>query len=153
MTIQAKRDRLHRAQIGHYLESEKYTKYHYYLGVPLMVLSGVTNVGVLYQVDFTKIDILMVGLIISTLLVTILSALQTFLNFYQKAELHRSMAVKYGKIKRDIEMLLERDISKNKVDEYLQSIQNEWNNVAEMAPITPSSVRAKVKEILNEDKK
>jgi len=152
MSIEKKRDRLHKAQIGHYIEAEKYTKYHYYLGIPSMVLSGITNIGVLYQIDFNKIDIFMIIVIISTLLVTILSTLQTFLNFYQKAELHKSMAVKYGKIKRDVEMLIDHDIPETKHFEYFQTIQNEWNAVAEMSPITSNSIRKKVKEILNEEK-
>jgi len=141
------KERLHQAQVGHYLQSELYHKWHFKIGIPTIILSVLSTIGVLYQVNFDKLDIISVGIIGSVVLVTIFSSLQTFLDFNQKKELHRVMAVEYGKMKREMELiLLDKELQSNEkvLLQQLEGLKKKWDATAEKAPTLHKKIRVKI---------
>lgn len=142
-------NRLSNAQIGHFKEYEKHNKYHHILSLPILILSIITNFGVFYQFDLTKIDFLMSIFLFSTLSVTLLSGFHTYLKSSDSAQSHKVIAAKYGKLKREIELINNMQLTDIEFNKRLEDVYKEWNATAEIAPVTSMKI---IKEVLEEIK-
>jgi len=95
--------RVRESQFSHYGAARYYGKFHYYIGIPAVILSGIVGTSVFAslgkQADPTYTII--IGLV--SVLITVLSSLQTFLRFSERAEKHRIAGARYGAIRREIE--------------------------------------------------
>lgn len=92
-------------QLAHYGSSDYYGKRKFWLGVPAVVLSaivGTTVFATLQEKPELWIQII-VGL--ASVTAALLTSLQTFLGYSEKAEKHRIAGAKYGALGRELEYL------------------------------------------------
>jgi hypothetical protein len=82
---------------------------------------------------------------------TILAGFQTLVRPSEQAEIHRSKAVKYGVLRREIELFLSSDKSEDKKEEFLEKLKSKWDNIADNSPVTPRSLRIKASKVLSND--
>lgn len=134
--------RLHNAQIGHYKCSEKLYDYANFTG--FLLISTTTTVTALLFFDTSgphQNCWLLLQFFLSVLSAGLASVV-SFVRFAERAELHRSAASRYGKLRRQLEFL---DTYKNSQDvptikDKLKLLRIEWEYVSEDAPLTPKSV-------------
>jgi len=88
---------------GHYLAAESYAWQHRLLGIPVVagstaLASSIFAGGAGQSAAWTM------GVGIGAALVAVLAALQTFLRLAERSEAHRTSAVKYGEVRRQLEI-------------------------------------------------
>ncbi|HEV2451689.1 MAG TPA: SLATT domain-containing protein [Streptosporangiaceae bacterium] len=95
--------RARESQFAHYEAARPLARANYELGVPVVALSAVvaTSVFATFQAAASPVYRITVGLI--TAGIAVLSALQTFLRFDERAEKHRAAGGQYGALRRELE--------------------------------------------------
>src|SRR5215831_3481065 len=127
------RERSKNIQDCHYDTAATLKNYHYRIGIPLVILSAISASHILTEAEvfdlFRSYSKLTASCI--SLLVTILAAMQTFLGFEKRSELHYKAGVKYGAMKRKIEIMADCD------EKNLSELNTAWNALTEESPIIP----------------
>lgn len=139
--------RVNKSQVGHYLVSEKYTKIHYFLGVSLIILTGIVTSSLFIKIEDNWISHFIILISISA---SILATIQTFIMPSEKAEVHRVKAYKYGIIKRKIELYTSLD-SKEDFNIFSKKIREEWDSIASESPVTAKRTRDKISHIISRE--
>jgi len=80
-----------------------------------------------------------------------LSSLYTFLNYGGLAERHRTAAVKYGNLRREVEQLLCFMNNKNDLEATMENIRTRWDSVDFEAPEIPQKIHDKVRRQLSKN--
>lgn len=91
---------------AHYAASVRLRNLHYMLGFPTIILSAVVGTAVFATLEKSVALGLRVGVGCISVAAAILAALQTFLRFAERAELHRQAFAGFDSIVRDIELAL-----------------------------------------------
>lgn len=90
-----------------------------------------------------------------SILVAILSALQTFFRFYEKSEKYKSISAKYGAIRRQLEHLMALDqITEKELERKLEDIRKSMDDLAINSLNIPERVKkAQVKDLNSQARK
>ena len=121
---------------GHYRAALRYSRLNYWFGFPTVILATVVGTSVFATLQ-QKPEFwwqLTVGLM--SIAAAVLSALQSFLGYNDKAEKHRSAGAKYNAIGRELELLLAQDSDWAPLDTIRQRI----DTLAQESPHIPESV-------------
>jgi hypothetical protein len=132
--LQDWRSRVYAAQSAYYLEATRFKRWHYVLGIAVVVLSTIVGSSAFADKPAGEgIPAVMIGLMGS--LAAILAGLQTFLKLAESAALHGVAADWYASIRRDIEQLqaLPPHLRGN-VKETLDAIRHTMNKAGQNAP-------------------
>jgi hypothetical protein len=126
------------ASFAHYTAEARYSKFHYVIGIPAATLAAIVGTSVFASLD-TAVDTrtkIVIGMI--SIIAAILTGVQTFLRYSERAERHRKTAVDYGSIRREIEQVL---VYPNTVStETVAAIRKRLDETAEIAPNVPRSI-------------
>ena len=128
------RNRAYAAQSAHYLMAERFTRWNYLLGIPVVILSSVVGTAIFSNLDGRiKFGNWIIGSV--SILAAILSSLQTFLRLSETATHFGVAADWYSAIRRDAEelMALPRDF-RGDAKSCFDSIRQEMNKVGQKAP-------------------
>lgn len=100
--------RLRLAQFGHYAAAASLRRWTYALGIPVVVLSAAVGTSVFASLSADEGLSIAVRTALASLsvLAAILAGLQTFFGFAERGEKHRSVAARYGVVRREVEALL-----------------------------------------------
>lgn len=145
--------RLNKAQIGHYISSERYARWHNWLGIPLVILTTIVGTSSVVEIWLGNQQNLSLMLAVFSFLSALLASLQTFIRPGEKAENHRSKAARYGTLRRDIERFLISDHDDVEFGNFLNKLQMQWDNIAYDSPVTPRSIRKKITKLISVEKK
>lgn len=143
--------RLTHAQTGHYITSERYITINRLIGIPLVVFSTFVSAFLFFERN-DPIEHFSVLMKVLGILVALLASLQTLMRPTEKAEAHRSCAVKYGNLKRKLEQFSATKTNPDDWKEFSKEIMIEWCGIADNAPTTPQSLRKKVDKIIADQK-
>lgn len=129
--------RLHDAQTGHYVCSEKLYSKANITGYALILSSTIVTAMLFADVD----GFLKLFLVIMSVISAMLSGVVSFARFAEKAEQHRSTASCYGKLRRQLEKLnsTKSKLDNNELDKQLKILRIEWEYTSRNAPLTPLS--------------
>ncbi len=122
---------------GHYRAALRFSRLNYWFGFPTVILATVVGTSVFATLQ-TKPDFwwqVIVG--VMSIAAAILSALQSFLGYSDKAEKHRAAGSKYNALGRELELWLslpQEDAEK------LDSIRKRIDSLAQESPHIPASV-------------
>jgi hypothetical protein len=107
--LQQWHDRAHAREITNFGAANSYRTRHMCLGGALVALSALmaTAAGKSMTASASAVVKIVADLVVVA--IPVLAGLQTFLRFGEQAEKHRTIAAKYGSIKREIEELLALD--------------------------------------------
>jgi hypothetical protein len=107
---------------------------HFLIGIPLVVISATVSTAVFATLK-TSPDTeakLVVGLF--SLIATVLAGLQTFLRLSERAERHKQAGVRYGGLRRQMELeIVTTPISRD----FLVLFQEEWTRLDKESPTVP----------------
>ena len=141
---QAKQYRIDSTYTGraHYKAGDLSIKYNNRLGIPVIFTTAIVGTSIFATINESpqvKLRIL-AGIII--FLATILSTLQTFFKFSEKAEKHRIAGAKYGSIRREIDLFLikyseEKDDDRKNALSELELIAKQLSTLASESPRIP----------------
>ena len=131
----------HRA---HYEAAKYYERLHLWIGVPTVVMSaalGTTVFTSLQHADDAWIKTLMAVLSVSMIALT---SLQTFFKHSERAERHKTAAVQYGEVRRELEQKLQFA----SVDEAVtKMIREKWDAADRQAPVLPPGLYERVQAL------
>lgn len=143
--------RVHRVQIAHYETGRYYERLHFWIGTPAIILSTVVGTAVFASLS-EQIDsgnLLWTKLLFGFLSVfsTVLISLQTFLNYSDKAEKHKSSGAKHAHLKHKIELLaLIPPKDDNELKEKLEEIEDEWDAIRKESLNFPIRIWKKIEK-------
>jgi Protein of unknown function (DUF4231) len=143
------RQRTRTYQKAHYDAAEQLHRRNYQLGVPVVVLSAIvaTSVFATISQDPGIWSHIAVGIV--SIAVAVLSALQTFFRFAERAEQHRAAAIRYGIINRELERLRTFAPSNQEgAQSVVMQIEQKLNDLAEHTPAIPLVLLARTRDAL-----
>ena len=123
----------------HFLASHRYAKLNHLIGVPTILLTTVVGTSVFASLatDSRSAAVtVVVGLV--SIMAAILSSLQTFLGFSERADRHRDAGVKYGTIGRKMELLLNENTMPDGTDSIV--LKKELDDFAVASPKIPLDI-------------
>jgi len=132
--------RIRRAQQAHYESATRFARLNYWLGVPAIALSAVVGTSVFAALGKETAISIKIAIGVASVTAAILMALQTFLNYPQRAEKHRSVATRYGTMRREIEKKLSFPLPKRELEAYIETLQAQWNKCNEDCPTVPKRI-------------
>jgi len=123
---------------GHSKAAAHYSRMHRWLGIPVIILTavvGTTAFATLESATSLLIQILVGMLSVSA---SVLAGVQTFLNFAERSDRHRAAALKYGALRRQIEVALATGPGENTtLRDFTEAFRGEWDTADKEAPVLP----------------
>ena len=134
-----------RSQRMHYVSAEYYTKLNMYFGVPVATLTMIIGASVFLTIESEVALNWKIAAGLLSILAGVLSGLQTFMGFSEKAAKHNSAASGYGAIKRKLEELIIL-IKDDSIDhsKFLSNIREHIDNMAKISPQPPKFIHRKI---------
>jgi len=143
------RQRARTYQKAHYDAAERLHRRNYQIGVPVMALSAIVGTSVFATIssDLAVWSRVVVGIV--SIAVAVLSALQTFFRFAERAEKHREAAIRYGVINRELERLRTFPPSgQEDARSILVQVEQKLNELAQNTPAIPLVLLAAIRDQL-----
>ena len=91
---------------SHYRESKRLARLHYWLGIPAVVLSAIVGTTVFAALQRSVGQGVQITVGAISVLTAIVTSIQTFTRFSERAESHRTASAGYDMLLRDIELLV-----------------------------------------------
>ncbi len=122
---------------GHYRAALRFSRLNYWFGFPSVVLATIVGTSVFATLQAKPEFWWQVLVGVMSIAAAILSALQSFLGYSDKAEKHRAAGAKYNAIGRELELWLslpQEDLQR------LDAIRQRIDSLAQESPHIPESV-------------
>jgi hypothetical protein len=143
--------RLREMQMSHYDSAKPLAALNNKLGIPVVILTTFVGTAVFATLE-KEVDgrlKILIGLI--SVSAAVLSSIQTFLRFSEKAEKHRSTAAKAGSLRREIEQYISQGNVNNLPSEKIDGLRASIDKLAEDAPNIPHKIWQKVSKYLESE--
>jgi hypothetical protein len=138
-------ERVRRAQIAHYASATRSERRHYWLGLPVVILTTLIGTSAFASIQSPATLEMKIAVGIASVAAAILAAVQTFLRYSERAEAHRIAAVKFGGLKKEIEyMLTFFPTEALKTQSFAEDILKRWNELNEKSPTADPVLFARV---------
>ena len=145
--------RVRESQRIHYECGTRCSHLGFKLGIPAIVFSTLVGTAVFASLNAPDLPIwvkLATGTV--SILAAVLTSLQTFLGYPEKADRHRVAGAEYGALRRELEMLKTLPpASEQEIRERLHDIKVRMDKIAKDAPEVPSKMKDKIDHELNSD--
>lgn len=126
-------------QHGHYVAALDFNRRHWFIGGLTVVLAAAVGTSV-FATLAKRADLLVLTGALSVV-VTLVSALQTFLSYGERADKHRVAGARYGVVGRELELLLARpQFDSNS----LARVKEKLDVLAQECPHIPDAVNKKI---------
>lgn len=147
--------RAHTRENSHYKASNYYEKLNYLIGIPATVLSTFagTSVFVTLSAEVATVFKVIVGCV--SVLVAILTGLQTFLSFAEKSKSQLNAGKKWGSLRLDIEnfLLYNRTCSEEFRKQRMKELTEQLKKLPEETPQIPQKIFDHEKKAIEEGAK
>jgi hypothetical protein len=123
---------------AHYDAAKHFARKHYWLGIPAIILAAVVGTSVFASLEKEVNSTVKIIVASCSILSAVLTGLQTFLNYNQRSEKHRTTASQYSSVKREIEQLLtlsEQQLEQN--DKIITTLREKIDSIGRDAPSLP----------------
>jgi len=125
--------RCYAAQSAHYASADRCRRLNYIIGVPAIVFASVVGTTIFAGLERDSPRALAVASI--SILAAVLTGLQTFLRFSERAAQHAKAADWYSAIRRDIEQTLHLPVEfRGAAKDCLDKVRKEMNRLGQDAP-------------------
>lgn len=136
--------RARESQMAHYEMANILARRGQWIGVPVILITGIVGTSVFASVATETISVeakVVVGLL--SVMAAVLSSLQTFFKFSERAEKHRLFAARFGSVRRELETVFAEGSAETE-PRYVNVLREKLDRLAEEAPHVPAHVFLKV---------
>jgi len=126
--------RARESQFAHYSAHDRLLRRHYWIGIPATALATIVGTSVFASLGKDVNDWARIAAGLVSVVTAVLTALQTFWRFPERAELHRRAATAYAAVRRDIELRLTFPDRVN--FDGIEAVRKELDRIAFEAPST-----------------
>jgi len=123
-------------QHEHYLAALRFSRLHYWVGIPLILLSAVVGRSVLARPQQKRNASGRIAIGMLSVSATVLAALQTFLSYNERAEKHRMAGARYAALGWQLALMLAQDSECSGLDD----IGKQLDALAQESPSIPVAV-------------
>ncbi|MDT7827667.1 SLATT domain-containing protein [Pricia sp. S334] len=117
--------KIHQLEYAHCYQSIFWANFEKWIGIGAFVISTIVAFSYRFpQIDIPWIQDILLPFIL--LIVAILTGLQTFLKPSEKAENHKRIGFNYEKLRHSIELILNTQMTDEKLNREIEIIKNEW---------------------------
>lgn len=125
---------------GHWEAAKRFERRSRYLGVPVAVLTAVVGTSLFASLDSSSNTIKIVAGTVS-MIAAVFAAVQTFLNYQERAEQHKRAGVAYGDLRRKVDTALAvPPESDDGLRDLLRKVTDAWSKADEVAPAIPPKI-------------
>ena len=125
--------RVYAAQSAHYAAADRFRFLNYLIGIPAIAFSSIVGTAIFIGLQENEPKTFAVASI--SIVAAVLSGLQTFLRFPERASQHATAADWYSAIRRDLEQTLHLPVqARGDSKACLDRIRKDMNRVAQDAP-------------------
>lgn len=125
-------------QRAHYLSAGRLGRQKYWLGIPSVVLATIVGTAVFASISSIPKIWVQIVLGLASVAAAVLTSLQTFLGYSERAEKHRLAGAKYGALGRELEHM--RSGSANLSDKQISDVRERLDALAIESPDTPQPI-------------
>jgi hypothetical protein len=130
-------------QRGNFDAATYYGKLGKRFGVPVVIASSVVSSAIFATLGKSEYASIQIAAGLISLTATVLSALQTFLNYSERSSGHKNAAVGYGDLRTEVQVLMATDLSAiADLDKKIDSIRTRWNALDKSSPTLPAWIYA-----------
>lgn len=122
-------------QRAHYQSADYFERKRYWLGIPAVALSTVVGTSVFAALTKQPERWLQISVGLASVLAALLTTLQTFLGYAERAEKHRVAGARYGALGRELEML--RALAQPPSDQTIAELKKRLDALALESPNNP----------------
>jgi len=140
--------RLRECQFLHYEAAKALASYNYWLGLPAVLLATLVGTSVFAALGRSVDPRLQIFVGLVSVAAAMLSGVQTFLHFSERAEKHRSVGARYGALRREIEEIL--TVGGEVPREILAALREKIDKLAEEAPNVSSRIWTRTQRTMGE---
>lgn len=144
MLLEKWQRRIRAAHKAHYYDAGKLDNKQQAIGFFVTVLSAIVGSSIFASIgseDANHYMKILTGFL--SLLAVIFSALQTFLNYPEKRTSHLMASTQLSSLKKKIEGVLATESDLDKLKEFVNIIQNEWDSITKGAPLLSQKAYSK----------
>lgn len=128
------------AHIQQFLASNHSEKMHKRLGIPTVIISTVVGTSVFASLDSNPEVWLKILIGLLSVTSAVLAALQTFMGYADKSNEYKAAAIRYGKLRRELEQYISSRAEPCTTDEaFMLDFRNRWDETDSTAPTTAQS--------------
>ena len=139
----------HRA---HYEAAKYYQRVHLFLAIPAVIISALLGTTVFANLQYSDVGWVKFVLAVLSVTMIVLSSLQAFLRYAERSERHRTAAVQYGELRRELEQLLVFN-AKSPNEATVEDLRKKWNAVDRQAPTIPTTIYKDTEKLIGEFEK
>lgn len=133
-------------QFAHYEAAKPLSSANYKLGIPVALLSGLVGTSIFATLQKAADIGFRIGVGIVSVLVAVLSSLQTFLRLSERAEKHRAVAVRYGALRRELETAIAKGGPYE--EKLVDNLREKLDSISSESPEIPERVWKKIERLL-----
>lgn len=122
------------SSFAHYEAASTLSKFHYYLGIPAVILSAVVGTTIFATLQESPNGPIQIAIGLLSMLTSSIVALQTFLRLDERASKHRSAGSSYGSIRRELQQIIYSYKGDTISDEMLSEIREKFDKLAMDSP-------------------
>ena len=130
-------ERVRVTQLAHYGSAEHFGKRKYSLGVPAVILSALVGTTVFATLQKQPELWLQIIVGLASVAAALLTSLQTFLGYNERAEKHRIAGAKYGALGRELEVL--RSLETVDIN-IINDLKKRLDDLAQESPNNPKTI-------------
>jgi hypothetical protein len=127
-------------QRAHYLSADHFGARKYWLGIPALALSTLVGTSVFATLQNQPDLWLQISVGLASVAAALLTSLQTFLGYAERAEKHRIAGAKYGALGRELEQLI---ASPPPTVELMSEVRRRLDDLAVESPNNPGLIYRK----------
>ena len=146
-----------RKGLAHYFAAEIYAKRHHRIGFPTIALSAAVATSIFSALNESVATWIRIVAGAIAVIAAILTALQTFLGYGERAEKHRNAGARYEKLRRDIDVFQLKfgaagnpSATREDALKALQGIATELGSLATDSPSLSESVYIKGERVFDQ---
>ena len=125
---------IRRCQVEHEISARKYEKRNWKLGVPVVIFSAIVGASIFGTLQKSGWEWVQVIAGCLSVISVVLSSLQTFLGFGERASGHKTAADRFGELARELQQAIAGGIADSEWPEFLKSVRSRWDGIAREAP-------------------
>jgi hypothetical protein len=127
----------HRA---HFEAAKYYQGLHLWFGLPSLVISTLFGTTVFTTLQGSPVTWVKYFMAILSLIMILMSSLQTFFRYAERSERHSTAGVQIGEIRRELEQQLAFSDQKPIDQDLITKLRKRWDAVDSQAPTIPSRI-------------